>query len=214
MAYDILASKAFLHINDLLAGIKERFDIEVDRESLVSALSKRVARGDRFVRTAKSTFAQRLRDEDAAARCTARVALFVAGGRCSGSLDAKSARRKSRSQSPARGAAHKPAGAGVFAQTARESRHRGGSRQGGAGSSGREFLHPGVFRPDARAGCNSLYDVARTRGCVLRRHRAAGAFTLGRVSRPSGCAPIKAGTGRAGGFPRRLLAADAIQGGP
>ncbi len=59
MTHDILSSGAPLHINDLLAAIKERFDVEVDRESLVSALSKRVARGDRFVRTAKNTFALR-----------------------------------------------------------------------------------------------------------------------------------------------------------
>ncbi len=59
MTFDILSSSAPLHINDLLAAIKERFGTDVDRESLVSALSKRVARGDRFVRTAKNTFALR-----------------------------------------------------------------------------------------------------------------------------------------------------------
>jgi hypothetical protein len=59
MAYDILSSGPPLHIHDLLAAIKERFDLDVDRESLVSALSKRVARGDRFVRTARNTFALR-----------------------------------------------------------------------------------------------------------------------------------------------------------
>ncbi len=59
MAFDILSSSAPLHINDLLAAIKKRFGTDVDRESLVSALSKRVARGDRFVRTAKNTFALR-----------------------------------------------------------------------------------------------------------------------------------------------------------
>ena len=58
MAHDILASSGQpLHINEILAGIKGRFKTEVDRESLVSALSKRVARGDRFQRTGKNVFA-------------------------------------------------------------------------------------------------------------------------------------------------------------
>ena len=39
-----------------------RFSRAVDRESLVSALSKKIARGDRFVRTAKNTFALRSPD--------------------------------------------------------------------------------------------------------------------------------------------------------
>ena len=59
MAYDVLSSTGPLHIQELLAAIKERFGADIDRESLVSALSKRVARGDRFLRTAKNTFALR-----------------------------------------------------------------------------------------------------------------------------------------------------------
>ena len=58
MAYDILASSGQpLHINEILTGIKGRFKTEVDRESLVSAISKRVARSDRFRRTGKNVFA-------------------------------------------------------------------------------------------------------------------------------------------------------------
>lgn len=56
MAYDILSSGESLHIKEILAAISTRFQTEVDRESLVSALSKRVARGDRFQRVAKNTF--------------------------------------------------------------------------------------------------------------------------------------------------------------
>ena len=56
MAYDILSSGQALHINEILAAISARFRTEVDRESLVSALSKRVARGDRFQRVARNTF--------------------------------------------------------------------------------------------------------------------------------------------------------------
>jgi|PlaIllAssembly_1097288.scaffolds.fasta_scaffold422738_2 hypothetical protein len=57
MAYDILSTGQPLHINDILAAIRKRFKTEVDRESLVSAISKRVVRGDRFRRAGKNTFA-------------------------------------------------------------------------------------------------------------------------------------------------------------
>ena len=56
MAYDILSSGQSLHIKEILAAISARFQTEVDRESLVSALSKRVARGDRFQRVGRNTF--------------------------------------------------------------------------------------------------------------------------------------------------------------
>lgn len=56
MAYDILIVSGPLHVTELLSAIKLRFGIEIDRESLVSALSKRIARGDRFERTDRNTF--------------------------------------------------------------------------------------------------------------------------------------------------------------
>ena len=60
MAYDILKEAAQpLHISEILSQIKTRFGRQVDRESLVSALTKRVARADRFMRTGKNTFALR-----------------------------------------------------------------------------------------------------------------------------------------------------------
>jgi hypothetical protein len=66
MAYDILKrARAPLHISELLAGIRSAFGVEVDRESLVSSLTKKVARGDRFLRTGRNTFALR---PDTAAR--------------------------------------------------------------------------------------------------------------------------------------------------
>jgi len=60
MAFDIL-KKAHtpLHISELLARIHSAFHIRVDRESLVSSLTKKVARGDRFLRTGKNTFGLR-----------------------------------------------------------------------------------------------------------------------------------------------------------
>lgn len=60
MAYDILKkARAPLHISQLIERIHSSFGVVVDRESLVSALTKKVARGDRFLRTDKNTFALR-----------------------------------------------------------------------------------------------------------------------------------------------------------
>ena len=57
MSYDILRrARSPLHISDLLARIHAAFAVAVDRESLVSSLTKKVARRDRFTRTAKNTF--------------------------------------------------------------------------------------------------------------------------------------------------------------
>ncbi len=57
MAFDILAqSPAPLHVSRLIAAIEGRFGLCIDSESLVSALSKRVARRDRFTRPAPNTF--------------------------------------------------------------------------------------------------------------------------------------------------------------
>jgi len=60
MAYDILKkARAPLHIAAILARIQATYRVSVDRESLVSSLSKKVARGDRFLRSGKNTFALR-----------------------------------------------------------------------------------------------------------------------------------------------------------
>lgn len=57
MAYDILkTARGPLHVGEILRRIEARFGKAVDRESLVSSLTKKVARGDRFVRTEKNTF--------------------------------------------------------------------------------------------------------------------------------------------------------------
>lgn len=57
MAYDILAKAATpLHVRELLERMERKFGVSVDRESLVSSLTKKLARGDRFVRTDKNTF--------------------------------------------------------------------------------------------------------------------------------------------------------------
>ena len=60
LAYDILRkARTPLHVNELLSRIQSTFGVAVDRESLVSSLTKKVARGDRFLRTDKNTFALR-----------------------------------------------------------------------------------------------------------------------------------------------------------
>ena len=60
MAYDILKkARTPLHVADLLERIQSAYGIAVDRESLVSSLSKKIARGDRFLRTDPNTFGLR-----------------------------------------------------------------------------------------------------------------------------------------------------------
>lgn len=60
MAYDVLKkARGPLHIGELLTRIHASVGVHVDRESLVSSLTKKVARGDRFVRPAKNTFGLR-----------------------------------------------------------------------------------------------------------------------------------------------------------
>ena len=60
MAYDILKkARAPLHVQALIERIETSFGVAVDRESLVSSLSKKIARGDRFLRTDKNTFGLR-----------------------------------------------------------------------------------------------------------------------------------------------------------
>ena len=60
LAYDVLKkARGPLHVSEILARIQASVGVAVDRESLVSSLSKKVARGDRFVRTAKNTFGLR-----------------------------------------------------------------------------------------------------------------------------------------------------------
>jgi hypothetical protein len=55
---DILARAGKpLHIDQIIAQVKQVHGQSIERESIVSALSKKVARADRFVRVDKNTFA-------------------------------------------------------------------------------------------------------------------------------------------------------------
>jgi len=46
-----------LHVSQIISEAEKSFGVKLDRESLVSALSKKVMKEDRFVRTGKNTFA-------------------------------------------------------------------------------------------------------------------------------------------------------------
>jgi hypothetical protein len=60
MAFDILKkARSPLHISEILGRIQSQFGVTVDRESLVSSLTKKVMRSDRFLRPEKNTFALR-----------------------------------------------------------------------------------------------------------------------------------------------------------
>jgi hypothetical protein len=57
MAYDVLKkARTPLHVSDLIDRIEQHHGQRLDRESLVSALVKKVQRQDRFVRTDKNVF--------------------------------------------------------------------------------------------------------------------------------------------------------------
>ena len=54
---DILkAAGQNLHISDIIDRIEKIHGVRVDRESIVSSLTKKVAQGDRFARSDKNTF--------------------------------------------------------------------------------------------------------------------------------------------------------------
>jgi len=60
MAFDILKkARSPLHVSLILDRIQTQFGVRVDRESLVSSLTKKVARSDRFLRPEKNTFTLR-----------------------------------------------------------------------------------------------------------------------------------------------------------
>lgn len=60
MAFDILKkARAPLHVSQILDRIQTQFGVTIDRESLVSSLTKKVARSDRFLRPGKNTFSLR-----------------------------------------------------------------------------------------------------------------------------------------------------------
>jgi len=60
MAFDVLKkARVPLHVAEILDRIRAQFGVDVDRDSLVSSLTKKVARNDRFLRPEKNTFSLR-----------------------------------------------------------------------------------------------------------------------------------------------------------
>jgi hypothetical protein len=52
-------AKVPLHVDDLIVALARTYGVQPARDSLVSALSKKVAAGDRFEKTAPNTFGLR-----------------------------------------------------------------------------------------------------------------------------------------------------------
>lgn len=52
-------TKAALHVDDLIVAIAQTYGVQPARDSLVSALTKKVVAGDRFEKTAPNTFGLR-----------------------------------------------------------------------------------------------------------------------------------------------------------
>lgn len=62
IVFNILnTSGAPLHISQIIADAEKTFGVKLERESLVSALSKKIQKEERFVRTGKNTFALKAR---------------------------------------------------------------------------------------------------------------------------------------------------------
>jgi hypothetical protein len=60
MAFAVLRrAKAPLHVDDLIVAIAQSYGVQPARDSLVSALTKKVVAGDRFEKTAPNTFGLR-----------------------------------------------------------------------------------------------------------------------------------------------------------
>jgi hypothetical protein len=58
IVYDILAAAQHpMHVDAILEQAQKQFKRHLDKESIVSALTKRVKRQDRFIKTAANTFA-------------------------------------------------------------------------------------------------------------------------------------------------------------
>lgn len=57
MVYDILSHfPSAMHVDDIIAVAQQKFDIKLDKESVVSALAKRIKRHDRFIKIAPNTY--------------------------------------------------------------------------------------------------------------------------------------------------------------
>jgi uncharacterized protein (UPF0305 family) len=57
MVYDILRrARQPLHVSQIIDEVEKEYQVRLERESIVSALSKKIMKEERFVRTDKNTF--------------------------------------------------------------------------------------------------------------------------------------------------------------
>lgn len=64
LAYEVLLKAGGpLHIREIVSRMQTAFGVQVSRDSLVSAILKKVARGQQFIKTGKNTYGLRGRDE-------------------------------------------------------------------------------------------------------------------------------------------------------
>ncbi len=57
VVHDILfAAKEPLHISEIIKRAKENFNVDIDRESIASAMTKKISKGRMFRRVAPATF--------------------------------------------------------------------------------------------------------------------------------------------------------------
>jgi hypothetical protein len=45
-----------LHVSEIISAVEKRFGVQLDRDSLSSAIGKQIQKGNRFVRVAPNTF--------------------------------------------------------------------------------------------------------------------------------------------------------------
>lgn len=57
MVFDILNDvDSSLHIKEIISLVKRKYDVELDRETIVSSIAKKIARGVLFKRVAPNTY--------------------------------------------------------------------------------------------------------------------------------------------------------------
>jgi hypothetical protein len=60
MVYDILKkARRELHVSEIIERVEKVHGVRLERESIVSALAKKIKKGDRFARVGKNTYALR-----------------------------------------------------------------------------------------------------------------------------------------------------------
>ena len=52
----LLATKSSLHVSEIIQQAHEQYGVTLDRESVVSALTKKIKKGVTFIRTGPNTF--------------------------------------------------------------------------------------------------------------------------------------------------------------